>query len=123
MDLPDGMTQSEFYELAVQPDFPDGMVFELNCENQEDEKTFSMEGIDTIVEQFKNFLLARTSAYYKRTDLPAKTMRVGVEITLARRVGSWDKPLSDGALPFYTTDVVGDLKPIDGSNRLGVDKG
>jgi hypothetical protein len=117
------MDQLDFYELAVEPDFPDGMVFELNCENEEDEKTFSMQGIDTIVEQFKNFLLARTSAYYKRTDLPAKTMRVGVEVNLARKVGTWDKDLRDGALPFFTADVVGDLKPVDGTNRLGVDNG
>lgn len=117
------MDQAEFYEMAVEPDFPNGMVFELNCGNQDDEKTFSMEGIDTIVEQFKNFLLARTSAYYKATDLPAKTMRVGVEVTLARKVGTWDTPLADGALPFFTVDVMGDLKPIDGTNRLGVDNG
>jgi len=116
------MNIDEFYDMAVQPEFPNGMVFELNRVG-DDDKTFSIEGIDAITEQFRNFLLARTSAYWKRTDVAPKTMRVGVEISLARETGTWDLPLSDGVLPFYTVDDEGGLAPIDGTNRLGVDKG
>jgi len=116
------MERSEFYELVMQPSFSDEMAFQLEREGdaEDDERTFSVEGIDGIARQVRDFMLARTYAQYAKTGKGPKRVRIEVNL-------KWETlPESDDHqyLPwFHLYDENHEFLKVDGLNRLPLDNG
>lgn len=88
------MNQREFYELAVKPDFPDVMDFAVDRDDPAPDATFSEEAIDSVVNQFKTFLMARTYGTWEKTSKAPKHVRARVFLEFDdkshERLTDWD---------------------------------
>jgi len=117
-----GMKRDEFYELAMKPEWPDTMAFQLERpgDTEDDERTFSEEGIDGIARQVRDFMLARTYAQYVKTGKGPKRVRIEVNL-------KWDiLPEGDDHqdLPwFHLHDENHEFLRVNGLNRLPLDNG
>lgn len=112
------MDSDEFYKLAVDPDFPNEMIFSLNAVNPDNPATFSKEGVEGITDQIHYYMMARIFGTWKRTGVAPKYMKAVVSLSFD------DKPhdeseLYDGQLPWFSgeTDDIG-LLQVDGRHRI-----
>jgi hypothetical protein len=112
------MDADQFYELAVDPNFPNEMIFSLNAVNPENPTTFSKEGVEGITDQLHHFLMARIFGSWKKTNMPPKHMKVHVSLTFDD-VSHDESELYDGALPWFSGEVddIG-LLQADGQHRI-----
>lgn len=109
----DQVDRRTFYEHAMQKDFPDSMDFELKTTDPE--STFSMEGFESIAQQIKNFLMARTYAH----DM-ANHMRIRVDLAF-NESGVWTKRVVDlgvTGIPWFEIAADPGMDTIDGAARL-----
>lgn len=104
------MERDEFYEMAMNPNTPDEMAFQID-RVLDDDMTFSQEAIDTTAEQFRTWLMARVVAHMTKTGKPPKHMR-------ATAVLDWwpGDPFEDAG-PFYRIEKDEGITPIDGKRR------
>ena len=100
----------------MEPEFPDGMVFELVREDDDSDRTFSRDAIDDITDQIHAFIMARLYAHWKSTGKPARTMRVGVDMQAIE--STFTTPVDELPLPYYTRRDEGGLTVAVGSRRI-----
>lgn len=112
------MEQTEFYKLAMTPEFGDEMIFELTKENPQEGRTFSMGAMNGVAEQMRNFILARIVA---REDAGHKLPQ---RMTATVKLEFDGMPASESEFGFYTAASGEEFLEIDGLRRLppGVDK-
>jgi len=110
--------REEFWENAIQPDFPDEMAFQLDRErasSEDPQTTFSLEAVNEIAEQFRMFLMARVlGTQQKRNGLGPKHMRATVTL-------DWNptkEPVNDPTVgPFFHIDNDTKIEPLDHTKR------
>ena len=114
--------QAEFYEMAMDPRFPNMMDFELTAPSMEDERTFSIEGLNEVANQMRHFTLARLVAYGDGTGKLAKRLRVRVSVRYDDGTELVEE-LHEGELPFYTgiDDGSDRMLEVDGLRRIPLD--
>ena len=111
-------SREEFWEHAIQPDFPDEMAYQIDREHAKTEDpttTFSLEAVNEIAEQFRMFLMARIlGTQRKRNGLAPKHMRATVTL-------DWNpspEPVNDPTVgPYFQIDHDTKIEPLDGSKR------
>jgi hypothetical protein len=109
------MDRNEFFEAAMQADFPDEMAFQLDRADPSDpQTTFSQEGVNELAEQFRMFLMARIVGRGERTGTMPKHLRAMVTLDWNPRFDPVDDP-SVG--PFYHIGDDQGLEPIDHTRR------
>jgi len=104
------MDHNEFYELAMQPDFPNEMVFELENKDPTPDRSFSMEGFQEVSDQVKHFVMARSLARMSEGK-PAKSVSIHIAV-------KWDTPVGDDQeFPWYHLNDA-ELTQMDGEHRV-----
>lgn len=108
------MEAKDFYEIAVEPEFGDEMVFQIRVpeERQKPNRTFSFEALDAIGEQIRNFVMARVAARWKQTGKGPHHVTAHVKVTWG---GKTERMLEQGG-PWWSLDDEG-LTLIDGEYR------
>jgi len=105
------MEHHEFYERAVKPGFGDFMHFQLERE-AEDDLAFSMEAIEDLAEEMKNFLLARIYARWKLTGKAPRQLLAKLDL----KWQSYPQDVLDLGLPWWAAVDPG----VDGQTRHDV---
>lgn len=104
--------RDEFYELAMHPDFPDEMSFQLDRPVKTNPTlTFSQEGVDQLAEQFRTFVMARIVGRSEKVS-PPHHMRVNVTFDWAPGNPRTDENVG----PFWIAEDES-LEPLDGTRR------
>jgi len=95
MSDPGYLDRDEFYEQAMEPGFPDEMAFQIEHDDPDPDRSFSVEGLDELALKFKMFVMARVHARWKQTGEGPKKLRATVYLT-------WEPkhPMEDAG-PFY----------------------
>lgn len=109
------LQRDEFYQLALDPEFPDKMLFSITAQHDEKDKTFSREGIESVTDQIHDFIMARIFGHWKATDDAPKEMEIEVNI---RWKAQSETQLQEGDYPYYSAELLTGLKQVDGSARL-----
>jgi len=109
------LSRDEFYRKVIEPDFPNVMQFALDVppERRQPGRSFSEDGVETVTQQMKDFVLARVLGTWSKTKQPPYEMTVTVDIAFR------STPLSDlreGLLPWYALVDQGN-NPLEGSHR------
>lgn len=107
----------DFYESAMQPDFPDEIALQIDRQQAGEgpEIGYSQESVETISEQFRAFLLARSYAHYKATGFMPKHVRAKVTFDFSPHPGD---PMDDPDVgPFYHAANDRGTTMIDGTLR------
>lgn len=110
------MDADEFYRMAIEPEFPDEMIFQIHAANPENPGTFSREGVADTVELMDAFIMARIFATWKKTGKPPKHMKMHVQV-------EWEPEneleLHIGSVPWFDGDVAGvGLTMVDANHRI-----
>jgi hypothetical protein len=112
-----GMDGDEFYGRAIQPDFPDEMVFQIRVGNPDNKGTFSKDGILDTVDLMGKFILARVIGTWEKTGKPPRVMNVALKIKWEN-----DDNIAEGFLPYFDADITGEsLTQIDTTHRKPLD--
>jgi len=112
----DQIPQTDFYEAAMQPDFPDEMAFQIDRDMADDdpESTFSQEAVNEIAEQFRMFLMARLVGKIEGTGVGPRHLRATVNL-------DWKPsrhPKGDPTVgPFFHIKGDEGMTPIDSTKR------
>lgn len=101
----------KFYDLAMLPGFPDEMSFALDA-NELHADTFSMDGVNKLFEQMRNFALARLVAYGDATGNVARRAHIRLKIEFFEE-GEPYLPMKMQPHPFYEAFERGDAKAIE----------
>ena len=106
------MDRDDFYRDALRPDFPNQMRYVLSvpAEARYPDRTFSMEAIDAMTEQFKAFVLTRIAGTWKQQKAAPHEMTVSLNIAFAATpqrdleegYGSWWVLVDKGNNPIDT---------------------
>jgi len=110
------MERGEFYEAAMQPDFPDEMAFQIDRAVIDNDPltTFSQEAVDELADQFRMFLMARIVGHGKRVGVMPKHMRATVTL-------DWNpsgQPVDDTTVgPYFQIGNDVGLEPLDHTRR------
>jgi hypothetical protein len=110
------MERQDFYEAAMQADFPDEMVFQLDRPTKDNDPltSFSQEGVNELAEQFRTFLMARIVGHGERVGVMPKHMRATVVL-------DWNptgEPVNDPTVgPFFHIGDDKGLSPMDHTHR------
>jgi len=111
------MDQREFYEMAMTPEFGNAMNFEITRDHPTPGTTFSMEAIEGVAQQIKNFMLARIVAHEDAGNPLPQRMSTKILVEFD------GMPASEDQYGFYTAESGSQFLEIDGLRRLrGVDK-
>jgi len=107
--------RGQFYTLAMQPDFPDEMAFQLDRVDPHDPLvTFSQEGVDALAEEFRVFLMARIVGHGEKDGVMPKHMRATVTLDWNPR----PDPVNDPNVgPYFHIDSDDGLTPLDHTRR------
>lgn len=100
----------EFYQAMMQPEAPDEMDFALTYVHPEKDRTFSKEGLESVLDQVHAFVMARLYGRWKGTGVPPQRLTVHVQL-------DWEgKP---GNVPFYLLDIeTRGMTQADGEHRI-----
>lgn len=110
------MEANEFYRQAIEPSFPDEMIFQIHAANPKNEGTFSREGVNDTVDLMDAFIMARIFATWKKTGKPPKHMKMHIKVEWEPET---DIALAIGEIPWFDGDVAGEgLLQMDGNNRI-----
>lgn len=113
------MPPEDFYDYMMKVDAPDNMMFQITSARKDDEITFSMQSVEAIAEQFRNFLLARTLAQYHLTGIGPKRLQAHVQL---RWTAQDEDDLQQGDPWYEVRDRHEGLTRVDADNmfpRLG----
>jgi len=116
MSFQDDLSRDEFYQAAIQPDFPDCMQFVLTAAAQpsgEGDLTFSEEGIENLTDQIKHFIMARILGTWRKQNLAPKELSVGLVLDFK---APDEEMLRKGAWPWWALVDKG-AHPLDGGHR------
>jgi hypothetical protein len=103
-----------FLKMQMGPDGEDEMNFVLRSADPNPEHFFSMEGVEDITRQVRDFLLARALAAYNRTGKVPKNVAMNVKLDWS---GPSNLSLELRGVPWYGADDRGPT-PIDGDRRV-----
>jgi len=109
------LERDEFYRTAIRPEFPNQMKFVLDRPDDvvDSEHSFSQDGIDSMVEQIKTFILARTLGTWNGTGSPPQHLTVSLALHFQETTKS---TLRGGSWPWWQLVDKGD-NPLEGSHR------
>jgi hypothetical protein len=103
----------EYYRLAMQPEFPNEMAFQITHENADPDKTFSKEGVEEIADKMHAFVMARIMGQWRKTGKAPKVMTAVLALEFDGR-----SDVREGDLPYFDIGVVGGLTQADGAHRI-----
>ena len=103
-----------FLKMQMGPNGEDEMNFVLRSQNPDPESFFSMEGVENITQQVRDYVLARALAEYNRTGKPPKNVSLNVKLDWS---GPSDLALEIRGVPWYGANDHGPT-PIDGDSRV-----
>lgn len=106
----------EFYEAAMQPDFPDEIALQLDRADPETTPlgTFSQEGVDALAEQFRMFVMARIVGRGEAVGALPRHLRAMVTLDWDPRRDVVNDP---NVGPFFHIDNDRGLEPLDHTRR------
>jgi hypothetical protein len=111
------MERDEFFEAAMAPGFPDGMTFQLQVPPtlRDGKRSFSIEGVDQIAAQIRDFLIARMYAEWQRTGKPPVEMQAAIALGWE---GKSQTRLEQETSPWYAlNDASATPTLLDGQSR------
>lgn len=107
------MDADEFYTQAVDPAFPDEMIFQIRAENPKNPGTFSREGLTDTVDMMDAFIMARIMGQWKKTARPPKAMRMHLKI-----MWDADPDIEESYLPWFDGTLREGPTQLDGKHRV-----
>ncbi len=112
------MDRDKFYEQAIQPEFDDHMIFQLDVTNPENPNSFSAEGVNDIMDQVQSFVLARTMGNWEKLHRPPKHMKMAVVLSFDTKPHDQTE-IQAQEWPWFAgeTDDLG-LSQVEGSKRI-----
>jgi hypothetical protein len=114
------MDSFDFFTRAMQPDFPDEMNFQLQASDPAPDRSLSLEGLDEIAGQIRDFIIARIKGNWDKTGQAPKSLFATVNLSIGKP--PYDERTLDVGLPWsnqYDGATEG-LRTIDGSLRHDV---
>jgi hypothetical protein len=108
------LNRDTFLKMQMGPDGEDQMNFVLRSGDPNPEHFFSLEGVENITQQIRDYVLARTLAKYNRTGKAPKNVSVNVKLDWS---GPSNLALELRGVPWYGADDHGPT-PIDGDRRV-----
>jgi hypothetical protein len=103
-----------FLKMQMGPDGEDEMNFVLRSSDPDPEHFFSVEGVENITAQIRDFVLARAIAAHHRSGKVPKNVSVNVKLDWR---GPSNAALELRGVPWYGADDHGPT-PIDGDSRV-----
>jgi hypothetical protein len=118
MSFQDELPRDDFYKKVVQPGFPNEMTFVLDVpeELRQENKSFSEEGFDQLMDNITSFLLGRTLGTWQSEGAPPSELTVRMSLEFKAEPKS---RLREGGPWWHLVDQDG--KSIDGSYRWSVE--
>lgn len=107
------MDKEAWIDVMVEPDAGDEMGFVLRSSDPDPEHTFSMEGLDTVTNSIKEFVMTRIVAHTKRTGHPPKNLHATVKLAWVEAPDSLLEVMPRPWASYKDTGVT----PFDGSTR------
>lgn len=116
MDGTISMDADEFFELVQTPGFGNEMVFQLNTDTPDPNRTFSREGIEATLDNVQNFVCASILRRFKETGEGPK--RLSIQVSLKWSTES-EARLEALSLPWWAAKDGGEaMRVYDGMRRI-----
>lgn len=107
------MERAEWVDAMLEPDASDEMGFVLQAPDDDLERSFSMEGLDTITNSIREFVMARIVGYHTRTGQVPKNLHATVKLDWVETPDSLMEVLPRPWAAFKDTGMT----PVDGGTR------
>jgi hypothetical protein len=108
--------RENFLRMMMKPEAPDEMNFVLRSQDPDPQRFFSIEGVEEITQQIRDFVLARAMASYVANGRRFAPKNVSLNVKLDWR-GPSNQQLENRGVPWYGGDDRGPT-PLDGDRRV-----